>query len=300
MTQSWPTFLVIGAARAGTTALYTYLRQHPGVFMSPRKETNFFAFEGERLDYAGPGADYVNNSVHDAAAYQQLFADAPPGAARGEASPLYLWSREAPARIHRHVPDVRLIAILRDPVEQVYSHFLYAKRQTLEPLDDFEQAMAAEEERARLRWMPMFQYSSFPRYAEQLRRYYALFPAERIRVFTYEEFSDELPRVMADIFRFIGVDPGFVPDLGYRPNAGGVPKSGLLQRLVMQPNALNRVVGRLLPEELKRRIRDAISDKNLDRPDIPPRARAALLERLHGDIEDLQRLLGRDLSRWLR
>src|SRR5437867_4308222 len=119
-----PTFLVIGAARSGTTALYLYLRQHPNVFMSRDKETNFFAFEGEALDFRGPGAEFVNNSVVTLNAYLRLFADAPENAAIGEASPLYLYSLHAAERIHARLPDVRLIAILRNPIEQAYSHYL--------------------------------------------------------------------------------------------------------------------------------------------------------------------------------
>ena len=95
-----PTFLVIGAARSGTTALYLYLRQHPNVFMAQGKETNFFAFEGEALDFRGPGAEFVNNSVATFDEYQRLFADAPEAAAIGEASPLYLYAPRAAERIH--------------------------------------------------------------------------------------------------------------------------------------------------------------------------------------------------------
>jgi hypothetical protein len=294
-----PTFLVVGAARSGTTALYTYLQQHPQIFMSPLKETNFFSFEDEQLDYRGPGEDYVNKSITRLSEYQALFAEAPEGHAIGEASPLYLYTEKAPERIHRHLPDVKLIAILRDPIEQAFSHFLYAKRQTLEPLDDFYAALQAEGERARDRWQPLFQYSQFPKYGLQLERYYERFPAEQLKVFLYEDFSDDPESVLAEIYSFIGVDPEFVADLTYRPNAGGVPRSSWLQKFVMEPHLLNRIVGSVLPEELKRRIRDAISDRNVQRPELPAAAREQLRAELHPDILELQKLIGRDLSAWL-
>jgi len=294
-----PTFLVIGAARSGTTALYTYLRQHPGIFMSPLKETNFFSFEDETLDYEGPGRDYVNRSVTSLDAYRALFEEASPEQAVGEASPLYLYTEKAPARIRHHIPDVKLIAVVRDPVEQAFSHFLYAKRQTLEPLDDFALALDAEAERARRRWQPLFQYSQFPRYHLQLRRYFDLFPAEQIRIHLYEDFSEDPLSVLADVYAFVGVDPDFVADVGYRPNAGGVPRSSFLQDLVMKPHLLNRVFGRLLPEELKRRIRDAIADRNMERPEMPDRARDRLRAELRPDVIALQELIGRDLSHWI-
>lgn len=294
-----PDFLVIGAARSGTTALYSYLQQHPEIFMSPVKEPNFFSFEGSVLDWQGPGQDYVNNSITDLAAYQALFEEAPSGAAVGEASPLYLYAEQAPARIRHHVPGARLIAILRNPVEQAFSHFLYAKRQTLEPLADFESALEAETARAADHWQPLFQYSQFPKYAAQLRRYYDLFPAEQIRVYLYEDFSDAPQSVLADIYSFVGVDAGFAADLSYRPNAGGVPRSRLLQNLVMKPHLLSKLVGPLVPEELKRRVRDAVSDRNVERPQFAEAARARLHCALDADIRALQELIGRDLSDWL-
>ena len=294
-----PTFLVIGAARSGTTALYAYLQQHPQVFMSPIKEPNFFSFEGQSLDVRGPGHDYIDNSTTDLASYRALFEDAPPQGAVGEASPLYLYAEQAPARIRHHLPEARLIAILRNPVEQAFSHFLYAKRQTLEPLDDFSAALDAQPERAADHWQPLFQYSRFPRYGEQLQRYYALFPAGQIQIHLYEDFEEDPQAVLADVFEFIGVDRAFEADVGYRPNVGGVPRSSFLQNLVMRPNLLSRVVGPLVPEELKRRVRDAVSDRNVERPRLDDRTRERLRDELESDVRILQELIGRDLSAWL-
>ncbi|MDH3640307.1 MAG: sulfotransferase, partial [Gammaproteobacteria bacterium] len=224
-----PTFIVIGAARSGTTALYTYLKQHPEIYMSPSKEPNFFAFEGEQLDYQGSGANFVNNAVTELSVYQSLFENANDERARGEASPLYLYIPKAPERIHHHVPKALLIAVLRNPIDQAYSHYLYARREVIEPLEDFVSALKAEEGRAQSNWMPMFQYSHFPRYYQQLSRYFSYFPADQIKLFLYEDFLNKPQHVLAEIFRFIDVDDSFVPDLSYRPNAGGVPKSHFFQ-----------------------------------------------------------------------
>jgi hypothetical protein len=294
-----PNFLVIGAARSGTTALYTYLRQHPDVFMSPRKEANFFAFENEVLDFEGPGPEYVNNSINALADYQALFDGVANESAIGEASPLYLYSENAPQRIYAHVPDIKLIAILRNPIEQAFSHYLYAKRQVLEPLDDFMAALQAENQRKQDQWQPLFQYSQFPKYHQQLQRYYDIFPAEQIRIYLYEDFQSGQEALLKDIFSFIGVDETFAADLTYRPNAGGIPKSRLLQDLVMKPHAVTNLLGRILPEDTKRRIRDAISSRNLETPKLAPAAREHLRAELSEDIQSLQSLIGRDLSHWL-
>ena len=293
-----PTFLVLGAARSGTTALYTYLRQHPDVFMSSIKEPNFFAFEDEALDFEGPGAEYVNNSIVRLADYRALFVNVTAQTAIGEASPLYLYSSKAPRRIRIHSPDIKLIAILRSPVEQAFSHFLYAKRQVLEPLDDFMSALQAEGRREAARWQPLFQYSKFPRYHQQLQRYQALFPEDQVKVFLYEDFDSDPVAVLKEIFAFIGVDDTFVADMTYRPNVGGVPRLRGLQSSLMQPHGVTRVLGSLIPEPVKRRIRDLISDYNLEKMALPQSSREYLLSVLSEDILELQELLQRDLSGW--
>lgn len=195
-----PTFLIIGAARSGTTALYEYMRQHPEIFMSERKQSNFFAFENKVIDCSGPGADYINNSINNLPDYCRLFESVSGEKAIGEASPLYLYSDKTPERIRHRIPEVKLIAILRNPIEQAFSHFLYAKRQMLEPLDDFGVALRSEGERKRKNWQPLFQYSQFPKYYQQLERYYDVFPESQIKVFTYEEFEKYPQSVLTDIY----------------------------------------------------------------------------------------------------
>ena len=294
-----PTFLVIGAARSGTTALHGFLAQHPDVFMTRPKEPNFFAFEGEQPDFKGPGAEFVNNSITDPEAYQRLFDAASAERARGEASPLYLYSPQAPARIRRRVPDARLVAILRNPVEQAYSHYLYARKEMIEPLADFEQALAAAPEREAAHWQPLFQYADFARYGLQLRRYLDLFPRSQVRLYRYERFVRDPLGVVQDIFRFIGVAPEFVPDVSRRANEGGIPRHPRLQSLVMRPNVASRLAGAVLPHRTRRWLRDRISRANADRPEMPPGARARLVAALREDILALQEMLREDLSGWL-
>jgi Sulfotransferase family len=294
-----PDFLVIGAARAGTTALYAALRQHPGLFLTPSKETNFFAYEGEKPAVRGPGAEFINNAITDLATYRTQFAAAPAGTLRGEVCPLYLHAPKAPERIRAHVPEARLVAILRNPVEQAFSHFLYARHNAIEPLSDFTGALAREDERLAAGWQPLFGYSRFPRYGEQLARYFARFPRERLLVLDYEDWARDNAAALARILGFIGADPAFRPVAEAGVNAGGAPRSAALQRLLMRPNPLT-AIGRLLPLAWRRRLRDALAAKNAgETPRLPDEARAILIERLADDVGRLSDLLGRDYSRWL-
>jgi hypothetical protein len=295
-----PTFLIIGAARSGTTALYQYMKQHPEIFMSERKESNFFAYENEILDCLGPGADYINNSINNLRDYKGLFEGVSGERAVGEASPLYLYSEKAPGRIHHHIPEVKLIAILRNPIEQAFSHFLYAKRQMLEPLEDFSAALEVQVERKEKCWQPMFQYSRFPTYYQQLKRFYNYFPEHQIKIYIYEEFENDPRAVLSDIYSFVGVDRNFLSSLDHRPNVGGVPKNRFLQDIVMRPHLLTALAGRLVREKTKRRIRDAVSDRNLQTPAFPEVAKNYLKKELREEILNLQTLLNRDLSDWLQ
>ena len=110
-----PNFLIIGAAKSGTSSVFAYLGQHPQVFASPSKEPNYFALADQRVAFTGPGDEIINQaSITDVRQYQALFRTAKSASAVGEASTLYLYSPAAAAAIRRHIPDVRIIAILRD------------------------------------------------------------------------------------------------------------------------------------------------------------------------------------------
>lgn len=130
-----PNFLVIGAHKAGTTALYNYLKQHPQVYMSPAKEPRFFALEGKNLKFLGPKKDPGNRCRFTTLeAYRELFQGVSSEVAIGEASTLYLYSQEAPKRIQHYIPDAKLIAILRNPIKRAYSNFVHAMQDDREVL----------------------------------------------------------------------------------------------------------------------------------------------------------------------
>ena len=133
--MTMPNFLIIGAMKSGTTALYYYLEQHPEIYMSPVKEPNFFSSQ-ERENAAGAVARIGN--------YRDLFRGVSGETAIGEASHSYLYEPGAAAEIRRYAPEAKLIAILRNPIDRAYSHFLHMVRSGTEPLDDFAQALQEE------------------------------------------------------------------------------------------------------------------------------------------------------------
>ena len=298
--MTMPNFLLIGAAKSGTTSLYHYLRQHPQVYMSPIKGPRFFAFQGGEPDFRGPGdLKMVSQLITDIEGYRSLFAGVSGEKAVGEASAWYLYVPETAYRIRCHVPQAKLIAVLRNPVDRAYSHFQFRRAQGGEELTDFARALDAEEERVRERWGPDFHYKRMGFYHEQLTRYYELFEPEQIRVWLYEDLKEDPSGVMQDMFQYLGVNDAFVPET-LRHNVSGTPKSRALQTFIQRPNPLKSFIKPFVPEKMRRRIRVNLRNRNLAKPPMPEGVREQLTEAYREDILKLQGLLGRDLSSWLK
>jgi hypothetical protein len=293
-----PDFLIIGAAKGGTTSLYQYLDQHPEIYMSPIKEPRFFAYEGGAPDFKGPGDRSGREAVTRLEDYRALFAGRAREKAAGEASPLYLYDEEAPARIARYLPDAKLIAILRDPAERAFSEYSMYVREGRERLS-FRKACEECAARGHAGWGPGWQYVERGLYARQLRRYYERFRPEQIRVLFYEDLCRDPRALVRQVLEFLGVDPGFEPDTERRHNAARAQPRAL-DRLVNRPNALKSVARAVLPGRLRGPLRDRLKAWACYKPRLGARDRAMLVGRYRDDIRELQRMTGRDLSAWMR
>ena len=297
--MTMPNFLIIGAAKAGTTALYHYLQQHPQIYMSPIKEPYFFAFEGEQINFQGP-VDSNKSYITDIKTYRALFEGVTNEIAIGEASPGYLYSSKATERIQHYIPDAKLIAILRDPIERAYSNFLNLIRQDLEPLPDFVQAMLAEEERINDNWSFRWHYRQRGFYFNQLKRYFELFDQSRIKIYLYEEFQDNSVTVLHDIFEFLDVDKIFVPNMSRKHNVSRVPKNKTLHRFLKQSSPVKSTIKSFLPSSLRQSVRAKLMEVNFrNKPPLLPEAREQFIEDYREDILNLQGLIKKDLSKWM-
>jgi hypothetical protein len=301
-----PNFLLIGAAKSGTDALNSYLAQHPQIYMSPQKEPMFFVAEGQdEIPFRGPGdrrvLEYYGCWVHTLDQYQRLFAGVNAESAIGEASTWYLYDEGAPQRIHAHVPRAKLIAILRNPVDRAYSAYTMLLRDGRETIRDFSQALAAEDKRVRAMWEPMWHYRRMGFYYAQLQRYYDTFDADQIHVAIYDDFTARPGEVMRDLFRFLDVDDRFEPDTSARANVSLVPKNATFHMLLAGEYRLKAVVKMALPAGFRQRVKSHLVASNLTRPaPIAPDVRRRLIEVFRPDILQLQGLIGRDLTPWLR
>jgi Sulfotransferase domain len=292
-----PNFLVIGAQKSGTTALYHYLNQHPQIYMSPVKEPHFFTYEGWEPNFFSPGRGYVTpiTRIED---YRALFRGVSLRTALGEASTSYIYFTRALKRIRCYVPDAKLIAVLRDPAERAYSNYLHCVRSGREPLESFEQALRAEGARIRDNWGPVHHYRQKGFYYGQLKRYFEAFGRDQVKVYLYEEDLKDNPLgMLQDTFRYLGVDDAFVPDVSMKHNVSGVPKNKTLLSLARRLNTLTPTIRPYLPPGARRYIKTRILAKP---PQLSPEVRWQLVEEYREDILRLEELIQRDLSAWLK
>ena len=288
-----PNFIVIGAAKAGTTALYWYLAEHPAIYMSPVKETNYFAYGVDARGGLLWGDPEVHRfGVKTLAEYEALFDGAGSTTAVGEASTMYLECPQAAGRIREAIPSARIICGLRDPVDRAYSDyqmFLRNRGRRLEPARDL--APDAAWVRADSHWMKI------GRYHDQLARYYDLFPRERIHVFLFDDLQRNTLAVVQQIYRFLGVDPNFVPDLATPHNVGGMPSNVLLERILTN-RALRAAVEPWMSTGAANWFRRLRTKSMRKAPALPPALKATLRRQFHDDISRTSTLIGRSLDHW--
>jgi hypothetical protein len=296
-----PNFFIVGAAKCGTTSMFNYLKQHPQVFMpARRKESRFFSGLSPE-QFPGPGRRYVAFAVTSWAAYQRLFEGSAACPARGEActSYLYCYDKAIPRIIDRLGRRVKIIVMLRHPVERAYSNYLQHVRDGVEPLA-FEEALEAERARGDEGWWLGFRYQDQGRYYEQVRAYAEAFGSDRMHVVLFDDFEADTARSVQRVFQFLDVDDTFVPDLSRRYNPSGVPRHEALHRFITQEHPVKRAFRWAVPHRLKVFLYNRYLQTSLDKPPLRSETRARLLAVYREDVLRLQELIQRDLSSWLR
>ncbi|MFC5749060.1 sulfotransferase family protein [Actinomadura rugatobispora] len=298
-----PDFLVAGAPKAGTTALHAALTRHPGLFMSPVKEPKFFLTDGPPPTRGGPGdAQTYREHVWRRPDYEALFDGAPPGTLRGESTPFYLYDRDAQRRIHALIPKVKLIAILRDPVERAHSNWTHLWSAGLEPVDDVVRACQDEERRIDAGWAAFWHYVRLGRYGEQLEHLYGLFPREQILVFRYRELLERPAETLDRICSFLGVETGVLSEVP-RENVTAHPDRTPRHRLLARTLRVGAAAGALLPGDLAAKA-TAPLERALQRDGSPRRPltweqRQALIPYFASDIGLLEQVTGEGFGAWL-
>ncbi len=295
-----PNFLVVGAAKSGTSSLDRYLAQHPDIYMPTKKEAHIFSIPDFPARFNGPGDEGMNTeTIRSMEAYERLFDGVKNERAVGESSVFYLYYPGTAKRIYEANPDMKIIILLRHPVDRAYSAYMHVVRDEREPLT-FEEGLAKEPERKAMDFEPMWLYRELGLYSEQVQRYYDVFGRNQVKVLLFEDFTKNLHETMADIFRFLGVDPNVEIDTGLRHNESGVPKNRGLFNFISRPNPIKEVFKPLFPPAVRERIGIRAKSMLLQKVSMEPATRQELQSFFDPDIRKLATVLDRDLGAWLR
>jgi len=288
-----PTFLVVGGQKCGTTSLYKYLDEHPDVFMSPVKELRFFSGEAASQKAAPTGGQ----AISDFATYCEYFEGASKHQAAGEASPSYIFYPGTAERIHRHLPDVQIIAILRDPVDRAFSEYWHHWRMGRQLNDDFLSFVLSEDVDADPQFGDLRDCVRRGLYYRQLKPYFRLFDREQLLILFHEDLKTNAHGLMQRVYEFIGVDDSFVPKIGRAHNKGKMPsidwKYALAQAIEGWVNWWP--MDRSTRMRYRRRIRRKLQWQRRSPPD---RAREELIPLFEDDVRKLESSLGRNLTGW--
>jgi len=292
-----PDLFIVGAPKAGTTAMDAYLGQHPEIYMAPHKETHFFA-----PDLIPPDERMAPE------AYFGMFAAGGTEKYFGESSVFYLVSPAAARAIHDFCPTARILVFLRNPVDFIDSHHSQIVYEGYEDLTDLRAALDAERAR-REAWRdgPSYYrqvvryYRRMAAYSEQVERYLEVFGCAQVHITLYDDIRADLPGAYRRILDFLGVDPAFEPDFGVR-NANKVVRSSRLRDLLLDPPPWASIPSRtLLPLSARNAVKRILKRANTNivrRPPMPEDLRRTLAADLRPDMQRLEKLLDRDLGAW--
>jgi GrpB-like predicted nucleotidyltransferase (UPF0157 family) len=281
-----PSFFLVGAPRCGTTSLYTYLKQHPEIYLSVDKEPHFF----------GSDLTPMPGTIREESLYLSLFAGAGDRPCVGEGSVWYLSSAKAPFEIRDFVPEAKILVLLRDPVQMAHSLYGLYRRTGNEDLPSFEAALAAEPERRQGLRIPAgayfpegLLYTDAAKNAAKVERYVEVFGRENVHCILFDDFVSDTAAVYRRVLEFLGVDPDFVAEFDRKKAS---------QRVRLQ--AIRQL--RDLPPEVRSRIQAAQMKRHeSDSPQAPPSAdlTARLRPLFAADVARIGALMGRDLGAWM-
>ncbi|MGH8068507.1 MAG: sulfotransferase family protein [Candidatus Entotheonellia bacterium] len=293
-----PNFLIVGAPRTGTTSMHRYLSEHPEIFLAAKKELHYFTHDYLTENSNGPkDREYQYCKTLDE--YRAFFQAVPSNAkAVGEISPSYLFFPQCIPKIKALLGEsVRIIIMLRNPIERAFSnywHMVNSKRETL----PFWDALQAEEERLERGWRNIWLYKRHSLYHEKVRRYIEEFGSSRVKVLLYDDFSNNTLRTLRDAQRFLGVRAEFAPkniDVVF----GG---RGVERRKSVARRRIKSLVKLLLPQRVfgvLRKLEEAGAGGNAKSEARPDDQCVAFLRQYFSeDINRLERLLQTNLSMW--
>ncbi len=288
-----PNFLCVGAQKAGTTTLHDILKQHPDIFLPQIKESKFFQ---DSTKYKKGLEFYIKS----------FFKDWKGEKAVGEIDPIYMFFENIPERIYRTLgANVKLIFMLRNPVDRAYSHYWMSYRRGYET-ETFEKAILLEERRIKKDEFHKIHFSYIKRgfYAQQIKRFLKFFPKENMHFIIFEtEFLNKREKTIKNLFSFLEVNTNVSINTDIKSNPASVPRFKKLRDFIYQPNVVKRFGKYLIPTiELREKLLltlDKLNQVPKKPPKLDPDFKMELINSYFiDDIKELENIIGKSLKVW--
>jgi hypothetical protein len=285
--QRWPNFFIAGASKAGTTSLYEYLKNIPGIYMSSIKEPSYFTTNSHP-------ENLFLEVIRDKKKYLKLFSNVKDEIAIGEASALYLIDPGAPNLIHNTLPNARIILILRDPVKRAHSHYLHAIRIGSEILSFSEAIKNAYDLQHQNIDSEKTLLIDIGNYSKRIKTYLDVFGKEQVKIIIFEEFIQSPEESIKEILKFLDVPfPGSIT-IEKIHNSFGIPKNKLTQ-IILKNTILKKLSVKFLTHNFSNMVAERFLIKKTFKPQLLEKDRLFLQEYYKNDIKNLESILGRDL-----
>jgi Sulfotransferase family len=313
---NWPDFILVGAAKAGTTAIAHYLNEHPGVYFSPIKEPNYFSRADIHLEhfrellkqrlelfdlkkYLAERPLQVRHAAYvtEESDYLELFRDAKPSKLKGEASVSYLNAPSASAAILKANPNTKIIIVLRNPIARAFSHYLMDLRINFTALS-FRKAVEEDLKAPYQSWNAASQYISLGLYTDQVKRYLQLFPANQVKIILHDDLKLDALKTVQEIYSFLEIDSTFVPNLEEKHNESFLFRNDFINALYRRIKLVAWINKKINPK-FKRKLSSLVTKKK-NLPTLSQEDKEFLLPYFTEDIHHLEMLINRDLSSWLK
>jgi len=291
-----PNFLIIGASKCGTTALYYYLKQHPEISFPELKEPKYFSSVGLKFPHKGIGDVSVDRyAVKNFENYKKLFTSIQ-NIRVGEASPdtIYFY-KQTVKLIKEKLGDIPIIIMLREPIQRAFSAYMYLKRDSREQLT-FRGGLDAEKQRISDNWDFIWAYKKCGLYTEQLKSFLDNF--SNVKIILQEDLKNNTDKILQETFSFLGVDDTFKTDISIQHNESGIPNNFLSKFLLSRTNLFSTVIREVMKKIIPRFLLEKVASKSLKKVSILAEDVAYLKPFFLKDICELEQLINRDLSAW--
>lgn len=297
MAERLPDFMIVGAAKCGTTSLAKYLDEHKDIYISKKKEPKYFTYEFlKKTGYQGKGDHMAKNiAVKTFDDYCGLFNSANEEQILGEASvdTLYYFKQTIP-KIKSEIGDPKIIIMLRNPVNRAISAYSHLIRDVREQ-HSFEEGLSLEDERLAKGYEFIWGYKKAGIYSKAVKAFQDNF--SNVKVIIFEEFIKETQDSVYDVLEFLDVKTKHDFNESQH-NVSGKPKNKVINAFLNKPLLIKEIIKKIIGSNAGVLLKNRVQKRNLDRISISSKTRLKLFTQFEGDIIELERLLGLELNNW--